>query len=101
MRPPGSATELERRRRRALTLLAQGEAPRDICRILGVSRISLYRWRTRAQADPEALAAKPHPGRTPRLSHGQLQQLETLLLQGAQHHGWATDLWTAQRVTEL
>lgn len=101
MRPLGSAAELERRRRRALALLAQGEPAQDICRILGVSRISLYRWRLQAQSNPDALAAKPHPGRTPRLSAAQLQHLEALLLQGAKHHGWSTDLWTAQRVTQM
>src|SRR3954447_639842 len=101
MRTPGTSAELERRRRRALTLLDEGEDPQDICRILGVSRISLYRWRMLARFGPDALAAKPHPGRTPRLSDAQLQQLETLLLLGAQQHGWQTDLWTAQRVTEL
>jgi transposase len=84
-----------------LALLDEGEDPHDICRILGVSRISLYRWRMLARSGPDALAARPHPGRTPRLSDVQLQQLEALLLRGAQQHGWQTDLWTAQRVTDL
>ncbi len=101
MRPPGTAAELERRRRRALALLDEGDAPRDLCRILGVSRISLYRWRMLARAGVDALAAKPHPGRTPRLDDTQLQQLDGLLRQGAKKHGWTTDLWTAERVTRL
>jgi transposase len=101
MRTPGTSAELERRRRHALALLDEGEEAQDICRILGVSRISLYRWRMLARFGPDALTAKPHPGRTPRLSDAQLQQLETLLLRGAKHHGFQTDLWTAQRVTDL
>jgi len=92
---------LERRRRHAVQLLDQGEASGDVARILGVDRSSLCRWRQRAHASPDGLAAKPHPGRTPRLSAAQLTELETLLLQGAPAHGWATDLWTAERVTRL
>jgi transposase len=101
MRPPGSAAELERRRRRAVELVAGGEAPAAVGRILGVDRSSIYRWRQRAQTSADALSAKPHPGRTPLLSAAQLMQLETLLCQGAQAHGWPTDLWTAERVTRL
>jgi transposase len=101
MRPPGTAAELERRRRRAVGLLDQGECPQAIRRILGVSRVSLYRWRRSARSGPSGLAAKPHPGRTPRLCDAQLRELEALLLQGAQTHGWHTDLWTAERVTHL
>src|SRR5690606_10824007 len=40
-------------------------------------------------------------GPTPRLSDQQLAQLEQLLLQGAQHHGWPNQLWTASRVATL
>jgi transposase len=47
------------------------------------------------------LSAKPHPGRKRRLDDAQLQQLETLLLQGAQEHGWPNNLWTAGRVTQV
>ena len=44
MRPQGSAAELERRWRRALALLEQGESPTVIARMLGIARPSLYRW---------------------------------------------------------
>ena len=95
MRPKGSAEELERRRRRAVQLMREGESPTLIARILGVSRQSLYRWRDMAQAGPKGLAAKPPHGRKRRLNDAQLQQLEKLLLKGAQAHGWANNLWTA------
>ena len=45
MRTKGSAAELERKRRRAVSLLEQGEKPADVCRILGVSQSSLKMWR--------------------------------------------------------
>ena len=101
MRTIGTAAELERRRRRAVGLFNQGEDPHLIVRLLGVDRSSLYRWRKAAAAGPFGLNAKRHPGRTPRLSHPQLAELQVLLLQGAKVHGWTTDLWTADRVTEL
>jgi transposase len=100
-RPIGTPAELERRRRRAVELLAQGESPTDVARILGVRRNSLYRWNSQARFRPDGLAAKPHPGPTPRLNDAQLTHLEDLLLEGATAHGWHNDLWTAARVTEL
>jgi transposase len=100
-RPLGTPAELERRRRRAVALLNQGESATDIARILGVARGSLYRWQGMARSQPDGLAAKPHPGPTPLLSDAQLAQLEQLLLQGASAHGWVNDLWTAKRVAEV
>jgi transposase len=100
-RPIGTPAELERRRRRAVALLDQGESPTDIARILGVRRNSLYRWHSQARQGPDGLAAKPHPGPKPRLSDDQLEHLEDLLLEGATSHGWPNELWTAARVAEV
>jgi transposase len=100
-RPIGTSAELERRRRRAVELMEQGESPTAIARILGVARPSLYRWRQAARSGPGGLAAKPHAGPPPRLRDDQLEQLENLLLDGATAHGWPNELWTANRVTEV
>lgn len=100
-RPLGTAVELERRRRRAVTLLEHGEERDTVARILGVHPKTLARWQRLARAPGDALAARPLPGATPRLSADQLRQLEALLLQGAKAHGWRNQLWTASRVARL
>jgi transposase len=98
-RPKGSAAELERRRRRAVELLDQGESPSTIARILGVHETSVHRWRR--DRNGAGLEAKPQPGPKPRLSAENLSTLEKLLLQGAKEHGWDNELWTAERVGTL
>jgi transposase len=100
-RPFGSPAELERRRRRGVELFSQGETPSDIAHFLGVNRSSLYRWRKQVERSPLGLAARPQPHRPPRLSAGQLRQLETLLARGAVANGWPNQLWTAARVGEV
>jgi transposase len=101
MRPIGTAEELERRRRRAVDLVKQGESPDDVAHFLGCGRSSVSTWLKRDRLNPDHLVATPHPGPTPRLSDAQLKELERLLLQGAKAHGWRTALWTASRVAEL
>src|SRR5262245_51846214 len=101
MRPIGTAQELERRRRRAVGLVHQGESPDEVAHFLGCGRSSVYTWLKWARESPERLAAQPAPGRTPRLDTKQHQRLERLLLQGAKAHGWRTELWTADRVATL
>jgi transposase len=100
MRPKGTAAELERRRRRAVELVEQGESPTVVARILGVRTASIHRWRRMAQ-QPHGLEARPLPGPTPRLSDYHLRELERLLRQGAKGHGWPNELWTAGRVARL
>src|SRR5437762_6901722 len=94
-RPLGTADELERRRRRALDLLGQGQAPARVAYFLGVDRSSVYRWRLAAHTGKPGLAARPRPPRTCRLSDDQLRRLEGFLAQGAAAHGWPNGLWTA------
>src|SRR4051794_15842548 len=100
MRPKGTAAELERRRRRAVELVEQGESPTVVARILGVRTTSLHRWRRRAR-QPNGLQARPVPGPTPALSDYHLHKLEHFLRQGAKKHGWPNELWTADRVARL
>jgi transposase len=100
MRPKGTSAELERRRRRAVELVEQGESPTVVARILGVRTPSIHRWRRMAQK-PHGLDAHPIPGPTPRLSDYHLRKLERLLRQGAKKHGWPNELWTADRVARL
>lgn len=100
MRPKGTAAELERRRRRAVELVEQGESPTVVARILGVRTPSIHRWRRMAHK-PHGLEARRIPGPTPRLSDYHLRKLERLLRQGAKKHGWPNELWTADRVARL
>lgn len=71
-----------------------------IADVLGVHVASVHRWR-RAARTPQGLAAVEQLGPTPRLDDAQLRRLETLLLEGAKHHGWPNELWTAARVATL
>src|SRR5277367_4820219 len=100
MRSIGTASELERRRRRAVALVDAGETPSVVARILGVTPTSLHRWRRLAH-QPDGLAAKPARGPKPRLSDQQLVALEGLLNKGAVAHGWPNHLWTGKRVAVL
>jgi transposase len=68
--------------------------------MLGVHETTVHRWRRLAR-NQAGLGAKPHPGPTPRLGGEQLARLEQLLSQGAKHHGWPDQLWTAGRVAAL
>jgi transposase len=99
-RPFGSAAELERRRYRAVEAVDQGDPVEDVARIYGVARSSVYRW-LQMSKKPDGLAARPHPGPTPRLSAQQQEHLEAMLCDGADAHGWPNRLWTTQRVADL
>jgi transposase len=71
MRPKGSAKELEVRRRLAGRLILEGKGIRKVARLVGASPSSVQRWKEAIKrGGMEALKAKPHPGRKPRLSTG-------------------------------
>lgn len=80
--------------------LERGESPTTVARILGVHVASVHRWRRMARS-PGGLKAIAQPRPTPGLGDAQLGQLEVLLVQGAKHHGWHNQLWTATRVGVL
>ena len=99
MRTKGSAAELEARRRRAAEYFQAGKSLAETARLVGVSISSIKRWkRAWAEGGEAALAAKPHPGPTPKLSTEQKLKLLTILAAGPRAAGFQTDLWTCARV---
>ncbi|MCH8914178.1 MAG: transposase [Planctomycetes bacterium] len=85
-----------------MTLLDQGRSQSEVARHLGVTASAVSQWvKARNQGGEEALRARPHPGPTPKLNDRQLQRLEKVLLRGPRAHGYPTELWTLNRVTEV
>jgi transposase len=102
MRPKGSAAELQARRLLAGQLLLEGSDVDEVAEIVGASESSVRRWRRAVEKGGlEALLAKPHPGRKPRLDAKQKQRLIEILLAGPRKAGYSTDLWTCRRVAEV
>lgn len=98
----GSAAELERRRRLAVTRIAEGWTQAQVAAFLGVHPRTVRDWWACHRADPEhGLESKPHPGRTPKLTADQ----EALVLgwfdRPATDFGFPNELWTAGRVAQL
>ncbi|HEX8858353.1 MAG TPA: winged helix-turn-helix domain-containing protein [Actinomycetes bacterium] len=90
------------RRLQAAELFQQGIHQAEVARTLGVSRQTASRWQQRWQSDSAAgLASRGAPGRSPKLSDAQLEQVQQALLEGAKAHGFDTNLWTLGRIAEV
>src|SRR5262245_45255853 len=94
--------QLEERRLEAGRLLRPGRLPQaQIARRLGVSRMAVSHWAKQLSDSPGGLAAlrrRPKPGRPPRLTDQQWQDLLDVLTQGAMRSGFATERWTLPRI---
>jgi transposase len=101
-RSPRLVEELQQRRRQAAEMFRAGSRPALVARELGVSRQAACTWHQRWLAEGEAgLRIPDRVGRPAKLSDDQLRSVEAVLLEGAQAHGYRTDLWTLQRVAEV
>jgi transposase len=102
MRPKGSAKELEARRLIGGRLLQEGKGVREVGRLVGAAPSTVSRWKHDLEAGGmEALKAKPHCGRPPKLTPKQKVHLEQVLLEGPKAAGFTTDLWTLARVAQV
>jgi transposase len=102
MRPKGKPSELEARRLEAIALLTAGKKSSEVARLVGASASSVKRWRDALrQGGPDALKAKRHPGRTPRMTKAQKAELNLLLACGPRAAGYASDHWTSPQVREM
>jgi transposase len=102
MRPPGTAAELERRRRLAVQRLQEGYSAQDVADFFDVAPRTVRRWRAeyRRRGD-RGLNAKPPPGRPSRLSSGRVRQVLSWFRKNPKSFGFATELWTARRVAQV
>jgi len=102
MRTTGSAQELEGRRRLAVQRVQQGYSQVQVAQFLGVHERTVRKWiaQYRHQGD-KGLAAKPHPGRPPKLPRPQQNLVLGWLRQNPKSFGFATELWTGRRVAQL
>jgi transposase len=93
---------MEQRRFRALRLLEKGFPQAEVARRTKVSRQSVLRWnRQRIEGGQDALRAAGRAGRKPRLEPDQERELVNLLVAGPEAAGFATPLWTLERVAKV
>lgn len=103
MRRPGSAEQLEQRRRQAVDFIVnKGLSQAEVCRLLEVRSGTVSRWmKAYRHGGDKALAAHRHPGPKPKLHRRQRQCLAKRLLDGPQANGYPTDIWTCPRIADL
>lgn len=91
---------MQRRRRRAARLFAAGKRSQaEIARELGVSRQSVSRWYEAWESEQSQwIEGAGRAGRPPKLDEAQRRQIDQALREGAQAHGFETELWTLPRV---
>jgi transposase len=93
---------LQRRRLKAAALFDKGLPPAEVARQLGVSCQSASRWQEAwEQGGTAALKKASKAGRPPRLKPGELTALKRALKAGPGEHGFATELWTTERVAQV
>jgi transposase len=93
---------LEWRRLRALYLKQRGWIQRDIAEALDASEVHVSRWLARARdGGPEALRARPAPGRSPRLTPEQLRSIPELLWHGPEAYDFRGQVWTCARIAKV
>jgi transposase len=102
MRSKGTASELEARRRIAVTKIGEGWSQAAVAEFLGVHPVTVAKWMSRHRQQGDAgLTARPTPGRPRFLTHEQEQTVLRWLADKPTAHGFRTDLWTARRVADL
>jgi transposase len=95
--------ELERIRRRAVRRMMAGESAAEVAKSVGMSRSAVFAWKAKYLASGDAgLAAKPIPGRPPKMTEQQRNELYILIRDtGPGAHGFVPALWTRDLVRQL
>lgn len=102
MRPNGSPSVLEYRRRLAVQRVEEGYEVEEVAQFLEADPSSVRRWVAAFRLDgPRALKARPVTGRPPKLSSTQEKIVRRWLSESPAEHGFATELWSGLRLAQL
>ena len=95
-------------RRQGFRLLRRGVPKSRIASMLGVERVTVWRWEQRMEKEgPHAWSDRKIPGGPRKINGKQRKRLREILLEGALAHGYATDLnpdemvWSALKYQRL
>jgi transposase len=102
LRPRNGFAAEKQRRLCAAKLFRAGWYPAGVAQRLGVTRQAASQWFTRWKAHGESgLQGAERPGPPSKLSPKQLEEVDALLLQGPQAHGYTTAMWTLRRIAKV
>lgn len=100
--PSARTKALEKRRLKAGTYFEQGKTQAWVARHFEVSTATTNAWAKAWKKEGQTgLFSKGRPGAPPKLTREQLKNVERALLKGPKSFGYATDLWTLERVAKL
>jgi transposase len=89
-------------RERAVRAVQDGMSRNAVAAAFGVQRATLYRWMQKYEVDGESgLERKAGSGRRRKLEELSESGLRALVVKGAQHFGYETDLWTVGRLRRV
>ena len=93
---------LEMRRLKAGKCFQEGRIQAWVAKHFSVSTATTNAWYKAWKQDKRnGLLSKGRSGRPPKLTKKQLKKVETALLKGPKAHGYATELWTLERIAKL
>jgi transposase len=103
MRPFGSPTELEHRRKLIVhRVLDDGYSIKDISKVFDVHPSSIRRWLRDFEKNGDAgLCIHPASGRPPKLTYFQEKIVTRWILEKPTTFGFNTDLWTTSRLAQV
>ncbi len=92
----------ERRRMRAGAMFAAGKRQAEVARKLRVTPAAVSLWHQAWEAEGmKGLKSKGHPGFVSEFTEADGKKVRAALLKGARKYGYATDLWTLERIADV
>lgn len=93
---------LEKRRLKAGAYFHSGKTQAWVARSFSVSTATTNAWNKAWKKNKHSgLLSKGRSGRPPKLTKKQLQKVEVVLMKGPKAQGYATELWTLERIAEV